>query len=35
LSVKQQVLRADTGKLRLWANEVLQSEDPAAMLQAC
>ena len=34
LSVKQQVLRADTGKLRLWAREVLQSEDPAAMLQA-
>ena len=34
LSVKQQVLRADTGKLKLWAREVLQSEDPAAMLQA-
>ena len=33
LSVKQQVLRADTAKLRLWASEVLQSEDPAAMLQ--
>jgi phosphotransferase system enzyme I (PtsI) len=32
LAVKQQILRADTGKLKLWAQEVLQSEDPAALL---
>jgi phosphoenolpyruvate-protein phosphotransferase (PTS system enzyme I) len=32
LAVKQQVLRADTGKLKLWAREVLESEDPGAML---
>ncbi|MDP2257999.1 MAG: phosphoenolpyruvate--protein phosphotransferase [Polaromonas sp.] len=34
LAVKQQVLRSDTGKLALWAAEVLASEDPAALLQA-
>ena len=34
LSVKQQVLRADTAKLRLWARQVLQSDDPAGLLQA-
>jgi phosphoenolpyruvate-protein phosphotransferase (PTS system enzyme I) len=33
LAVKQQVLRADTGKLKLWAQEVLKSEDPGEMLQ--
>ncbi|MEP6588012.1 MAG: phosphoenolpyruvate--protein phosphotransferase [Polaromonas sp.] len=32
LAVKQQILRADTVKLRLWAQEVLQSENPAALL---
>ena len=32
LAVKQQVLRADTGKLRLWAKEVLQSENPGALM---
>ncbi|MGH8829778.1 MAG: putative PEP-binding protein, partial [Polaromonas sp.] len=32
LAVKQQILRADTGKLALWAAEVLASEDPAALL---
>ncbi len=32
LAVKQQILRADTGKLKLWAQEVLQSENPAALL---
>lgn len=32
LAVKQQVLRCDTGKLRPWAEEVLQSEDPQALL---
>ena len=32
LAVKQQILRADTGKLRVWAQEVLQSEDPGALL---
>ncbi|NDP64584.1 phosphoenolpyruvate--protein phosphotransferase [Polaromonas sp.] len=34
LAVKQQILRADAGKLRLWAQEVLNSEDPSVMLQA-
>ncbi|MBA3595625.1 MAG: phosphoenolpyruvate--protein phosphotransferase [Polaromonas sp.] len=32
LAVKQQVLRADTGKLQRWAQEVLASDEPAAML---
>ncbi len=34
LAVKQQVLRADTGKLAPWAQEVLVSENPAALLAA-
>ena len=34
LAVKQEVLRADTGKLVSWAQAVLQSEDPATMLAA-
>ena len=32
LAVKQQILRADTAKLRLWAQDVLQSEEPGALL---
>ena len=32
LAVKQQVLRADTAKLRLWAQEVLKSENPGEMI---
>ncbi|MDB5932507.1 MAG: phosphoenolpyruvate--protein phosphotransferase [Polaromonas sp.] len=32
LAVKQQVLRADTKKLELWARVVLQSENPSALL---
>jgi phosphotransferase system enzyme I (PtsI) len=32
LAVKQQILRADTAKLKLWAQEVMQSEDPGALL---
>ncbi|MDO8387408.1 MAG: phosphoenolpyruvate--protein phosphotransferase [Polaromonas sp.] len=32
LAVKQQVLRADTVKLQRWAQEVLASEEPAALL---
>jgi phosphotransferase system enzyme I (PtsI) len=32
LSVKQQILRADAGKLKGWAQGVLASEDPAALL---
>jgi len=32
LAVKQQVLRADAGKLQRWALEVLASEEPAALL---
>ena len=34
LAVKQQILRADAGKLKKWADEVLASEDPAALIQA-
>jgi phosphotransferase system enzyme I (PtsI) len=34
LAVKQEVLRADTSRLREWATQVVQSEDPGqAMLQ--
>jgi phosphotransferase system enzyme I (PtsI) len=32
LAVKQEVLRADTSKLEAWAQEVLESENPAAAL---
>lgn len=32
LAVKQQVLRADAGKLERWAQDVLASEEPAALL---
>lgn len=32
LSVKQEVLRADTGRLAPWAREVIESEDPAQAL---
>ena len=32
LAVKQQIVRADTGKLKLWAQEVLQNENPGALL---
>jgi phosphotransferase system enzyme I (PtsI) len=32
LSVKQQILRADAGKLQGWAQGVLASEDPASLL---
>jgi len=32
LAVKQEVLRADTSRLAPWACEVLESEDPAALL---
>lgn len=34
LAVKQEVLRADTRKLAAWAQEVMASEDPAALLSA-
>ena len=33
LAVKQQVLRADASKLKAWADEVLASDEPSAMLQ--
>ncbi|MDR0275892.1 MAG: phosphoenolpyruvate--protein phosphotransferase [Burkholderiaceae bacterium] len=33
LTVKQEILRADAAKLAPWAQAVLESEDPAAMLQ--
>ena len=32
LAVKQEVLRADTGKLEAWAQHVLESDDPAAAM---
>ncbi len=34
LAVKQQILRADAGKLKSWAARVLASDDPAALLQS-
>jgi len=33
LAVKQEVLRADAARLEAWAAQVLQAEDPAAMLE--
>ena len=33
LAVKQQVLRSDTGKLSVWAQQVLESDEPATMLE--
>ena len=35
LAVKQEVLRADTRSSSAWAQEVLESEDPAAALRSC
>ena len=32
LVVKQEVLRADTTKLRVWAQKVLESDEPAGVL---
>ena len=32
LAVKQQILRADTAKLKLWTQEVLDSDEPGLML---
>ncbi|MEO8248599.1 MAG: phosphoenolpyruvate--protein phosphotransferase [Burkholderiales bacterium] len=34
LAVKQEVLRADTQRLKVWADEVLQADDPTALLAA-
>jgi len=34
LAVKQEVLRADVSKLEAWAREVVDAEDPAALLAA-
>jgi phosphoenolpyruvate-protein phosphotransferase (PTS system enzyme I) len=34
LAVKQEVLRADSARLQLWALQVLESEDPARLLSA-
>ena len=34
LAVKQEVLRADTAKLRVWADQVMAEEEPAARLAA-
>lgn len=32
LAVKQEILRADAGRLQVWAQEVLESDDPAGVL---
>ena len=32
LAVKQQILRADTRKLRAWAQAVVASDEPAALM---
>jgi phosphotransferase system enzyme I (PtsI) len=32
LAVKQEILRADAGKLKVWAQRVVDSEDPASLL---
>jgi len=32
LAVKQQILRSDTAKLKMWAQRVLESEDPAQLM---
>ncbi|MFT4193619.1 phosphoenolpyruvate--protein phosphotransferase [Ottowia sp.] len=34
LAVKQEILRADTGKLAPWAQAVIESDEPAELLQA-
>ena len=34
LAVKQQILRADASKLKAWAQQVLESEDPEKLIQA-
>jgi phosphotransferase system enzyme I (PtsI) len=34
LLVKQQVLRADAGKLEAWAQQVISSDDPGQAMQA-
>jgi phosphoenolpyruvate-protein phosphotransferase (PTS system enzyme I) len=34
LAVKQQILRSDTGKLKGWAQQVLDSDEPGTLLQA-
>ena len=33
LTVKQQILRSDAGKLKAWAQQVLDSDEPAVLLQ--
>jgi phosphotransferase system enzyme I (PtsI) len=32
LAVKQEVLRADSQRLRAWAQQVLEADEPAALL---
>jgi phosphotransferase system enzyme I (PtsI) len=34
LAVKQQILRSDTSKLKGWAQQVLESDEPALLLQS-
>jgi phosphotransferase system enzyme I (PtsI) len=33
LAVKQRILLSNTDKLRLWADQVLDSDDPATLMQ--
>jgi phosphotransferase system enzyme I (PtsI) len=32
LAVKQQILRSDSAKLAVWAQQVLDSDDPASLM---
>jgi phosphotransferase system enzyme I (PtsI) len=32
LAVKQQILRSDTAKLKIWAEQILASDDPAQLM---
>jgi phosphotransferase system enzyme I (PtsI) len=34
LAVKQEILRADASRLEPWARQVVEAEDPAALLSA-
>jgi phosphotransferase system enzyme I (PtsI) len=34
LAVKQQILRSDSAKLALWAQQVMDSDDPASMMSS-
>jgi phosphotransferase system enzyme I (PtsI) len=34
LAVKQQILRSDSAKLALWAQQVLDSDDPLSLMSS-